>query len=130
MMVANKALNLVGLREGTMSLTVGQFEAWLREGLIKLHKDVTGRGPKDAYVKVFKKCIVFYLEDPLTVLERQLLRSGWGIEKIEELRKDLFEAMLPPFKEKIAEKVTANILNAMTIVNAKDQDQFGIIVLD
>ena len=110
-------------------MTVGQFEAWLREGLIKIHKDVTGRGPKDAYVKVFKKCIVFYLEDPLTILERLLLRSGWGIEKIEQLRKDLFEAMLPPFKERITEKIAANVLNAVTVVNARDQDQFGVIIL-
>jgi len=109
-------------------LTVGQFEAWLREGLIKIHKDVTGRGPKDAYVRVFKKCIVFYLEDTLTVLERQLLHSGWGIEKIDQLRKRLFEVMLPLFQEKITEKVAVNILNAMTILLA--EDQFGVIILD
>ncbi len=111
-------------------MTVGQFEAWLREGLIQIHKDVTGRGPKDAYVRLFKKCIVFYLEDPLTALEQQLLHSGWGVDKIDQLRADLLEVMLPAFQEKITEKVTANIMDYMTKVVADQQAQFGLIILD
>ncbi len=109
---------------------MGQFEAWLREGLIKVHKDFTGRGPKDAYVRVFRNCIVFILEDTLTALERQLLRSELGVEKIDQLRQDLFDAMLPLLKKRLTEKVAVDILRSMTLVIAEDNDQFGIIILD
>jgi len=94
-------------------LTVGQFEAWMREALIKIHKDATGRGPQDAYVRLFKNCIVFCLEDTLTALERQLLNSGWGEEEIGQLRFNLLkEVIIPRVQEKITEKVPANILDA------------------
>lgn len=111
-------------------MTLGQFEACLREGLIQIHRDVTGRGPKDAYVRLFKKCIVFYLEAPLTVLERQLLYSGWGVEKLDKLRADLLEVMLPSFQEIITDKVAANIMSSMTKVDTNQQIQYGLIILD
>jgi uncharacterized protein YbcI len=98
--------------------------------LIQIHKDVTGRGPKDTYVRLFKRCIVFYLEDPLTALERQLLHSGWGVEKVDKLRADLLEMILPLFQEIIAEKVAVNIISSMTKVVADQQAQFGLIILD
>jgi uncharacterized protein YbcI len=112
-------------------LTVGQFEAWMREALIKIHKDATGRGPQDAYVRLFKNCIVFCLEDTLTALERQLLNSGWGEEEIGQLRFNLLkEVIIPRVQEKITEKVPANILDAATIVRTEQQAQYGLFILD
>lgn len=111
-------------------MTVGQFEAWLRESLIQIHKEITGRGPKDAYVRLFKKTIVFCLEDALTALEKQLLDSGWRKEEITRLRMDLLEVIMPQIQEKIREKVLVDILDATTIVLTEQQSQYGLIILD
>lgn len=111
-------------------MTVGQFEAWLREGFIQIHKDATGRGPKDAYVRIFKNCIVFYLEDTLTALERQLLNSGWGQEEIGQVRKSLLKVIMPQLQKRIAEKIPVTIIDATTIVHTEQQIQYGLIILD
>lgn len=111
-------------------MTVGQFEAWLREGFIQIHKDATGRGPKDAYVRLFKNCIVFYLEDTLTALERQLLNSGWGQEEIGRVRMSLLKVIIPRLQERITEKFPVTIVDAATIVRTEQQVQYGLIILD
>jgi len=37
-------------------MTKGQAEAGFRDAMIRVHKEVTGKGPKDVYVKIRWKC--------------------------------------------------------------------------
>lgn len=111
-------------------VTVGQFEAWLKEGLIQIHKEATGRGPKEAHVRLFKKTIVFYLEETLTRLEQRLFDLGWGEKGINHIRTDLMEFIMPQIQEKIREKARVEILDTTTIVLPDQQAQYGLIILD
>lgn len=113
-----------------MVMTHGQVEAWLKEILVQIHKELTGRGPKDTYVRLFKRTVVFHLEDTFTPLENRLLDVAWGEDEIRQLRGQIFKSTLPILKHKIKDKLACEVLEAATIVLPGQHSQFGLLVLD
>jgi len=111
-------------------MTIGQAEASFREAIIKAHKEVTGRGPKDVHVKIFRNMIVFDMEDIFTLLEDRLLGVSGGQENIIRLRNEMNKSLIPLLKEAVEEIVECKVEECVTRVFPHWKSQYGILILD
>lgn len=111
-------------------MTIGQLEAWLREGFIQTHKELTGRGPRDTYIRIFRNTIVFHMEDVLTPLENRLLSSTGAEAEIKELRVRVLELMMPQISESIKRKLNCEVIDSIISILPEYNLQYGMLILD
>jgi uncharacterized protein YbcI len=107
----------------------GRSLAALSDGLVKLHKDVCGRGPTHARSFASGNAVVCLLHGGLTRAELTLLQSG-DADSVLEQRRSLYRVMKPLAVE-LAEEVLGRRVTAMTLAaDPANELETAVFVLD
>jgi len=115
--------------ESTRSESSGTKLAAVADGLVKLHKDVCGRGPTNARAFESGNAVVVLLFGGLTPGERTLLRSG-DVTAVENQRRSLHHVMEQPAREMV-ERELGRRVTAMTLAaDPANELETAVFVLD
>jgi uncharacterized protein YbcI len=107
----------------------GSKLASIADGLVKLHKDVCGRGPTNARCFVSGDAVVCLLYGGLTRGERTLLESG-DMEAVNRQRLALHHVMEGPARE-LVERELGRRVTAMTLAaDPANELETAVFVLD
>jgi uncharacterized protein YbcI len=93
--------------------STGTKLAALSDGLVKLHKDVCGRGPTHARSFAAGDAVVCLLHGGLTRAEKTLLEND-NADAVAEQRRSLYTVMKPQ-AIRLAEEVLGHRVTAMTL---------------
>ncbi|MDW7675736.1 MAG: Na-translocating system protein MpsC family protein [Bacillota bacterium] len=63
-----------------------KLENDLKRFMIRAHREIYGKGPKEAWVKINFNTATFYCFEPLTALEEFLLKTEGGEEEVKMIR--------------------------------------------
>ena len=103
--------------------------AALADGLVKLHKNVCGRGPTNARCFESGNTVVVLLFGGLTRGERTLLDSG-DLKAVERQRRSLHAVMHDPARD-LVERVLGRRVTAMTLAaDPANELETAVFVLD
>ena len=103
--------------------------AAIADGLVKIHKDVCGRGPTNARCFASGDTVVCLLVGGLTRGERTLLESG-DVEAVNRQRIALHRVMETPARE-LVERELGRRVTAMTLAaDPANELETAVFVLD
>lgn len=106
------------------------IEKDLTKRLIKCHKQLIGKGPAEACVKVYDNIITLYCCDILTIFERTIVKIPGGEQKILEMRNSILEHWEPKFVADMEREYSLKVLDVSVSFNINENCLFGAILVE
>jgi uncharacterized protein YbcI len=103
--------------------------AAIADGLVKIHKDVCGRGPTNARCFGSGNVVVCLLQGGLTRGERTLLESG-DLEAVNRQRIALHQVMETPARELVERELGRRVTAVTLAADPANELETAVFVLD
>jgi uncharacterized protein YbcI len=107
----------------------GTTLAAVSDGLVKLHKDICGRGPTNARTFASGNAVVCLLHRGLTRAEQTLLDDG-RVESVIRQRESLYRVMGPKAAELVGELLGRRVTAMTMAVDPANELETAVFVLD
>ncbi len=110
-----------------MCKSKNKLENEIKRFIIRFHREVFGKGPKDVWVKINYNTATFYCFEPLTALEEFLLKIEDGEEEVTRIRKKIDDKVKTHICSEL-ELLTGNkVLNIVSKICTNTNCIFGVI---
>lgn len=108
----------------------GGLESKITEEMIKLIKEVTGRGAEAAKTRICDDMVIVRLSKTLTHEEIQLVSTEEGKRLVKEMRAQLDAIIRPRLEEMISRLTNAGVVSLYKDVSIKRGEYIYIFILD
>lgn len=109
---------------------LGPVEDMVAKELAAMHKEVTGRGPRNVLVRILGDVIGFRFVDVLTPIEQSLLQVEGGAAQVQELRAQLALLCRGHLEEKLQEYLGVEVVDMVVGFDIKSGRLYGAVSLD
>ncbi|KUO53420.1 MAG: hypothetical protein APF76_09270 [Desulfitibacter sp. BRH_c19] len=106
------------------------MEKELTKRLIRCHKQLIGKGPAGASVKVYDNIITVYCCDILTSFEKTLQKTSGGDQRIIDSRTSIRECWEPQFVADMEKEYSLRVLDISVSINVNENCLFGAILVE
>jgi uncharacterized protein YbcI len=121
---------MASVHDSTRSESAGGIKlAAIADGLVKLHKDVCGRGPTNARCFDSGNTVVCLLFGGLTRGEQTLLQSG-DLDAVARQREALHRVMYEPARELVEREVGRRVAAMTLAADPANELETAVFVLD
>ena len=97
--------------------TKSEAETAVRNAVIKFEQEFMGRGPTEVKAFLLRDLVVVHLKGVLTPAERQLAKSGDGIEMVKRMRQNLIAQGGDKLCAQISEIIVSKITGLFTDID-------------
>ena len=111
-------------------MTKGQIEAQLSEAISKFELDYMGRGPDQIRTIILQDMIIIRQNGFLSISEKNLAKSKYGVELVKKVRTSLFESSRDMLEGIIKSILDLEIISTYSDVSTKTGEKIIIIVAD
>ncbi|MGB9679851.1 MAG: DUF2294 domain-containing protein [Thermoanaerobacteraceae bacterium] len=106
------------------------LESKINEEMIKLIKEITGRGAQASKTRICDDMIIVRLSKTLTHEEMQLVSTEEGKRLVRELRAQLDAIVRPKFEKMILEITGAKVVSLYKDISVKKGEYIYVFILD
>jgi uncharacterized protein YbcI len=110
--------------------TKSEIEKAIRNVIIKFEQEFMGRGPDDVKTFVVRDLVVVRLKGVLTPAERQLAKTGEGVDMVKRLRQNLIALGRDKLCEQINKITGAKTLALFTDIDVKIGERVFVFTVD
>lgn len=110
-------------------MSIGRLEDTLARQLATLHKEITGRGPRNVLVRLLGDIMAFRFADALTALERSLVERPDGPEQVKTLRRELLQICMERFDPYLQRELGVGIQDAAAGFDPATGCAYGVVAL-
>ncbi|NPV93400.1 MAG: DUF2294 domain-containing protein [Firmicutes bacterium] len=108
----------------------GKLETEMTNQLVKLEREVVGRGPQDARAYIVDDMVIIRLKGVLTIEEKNLAQTEIGRQAVKQIRQILRETYARD-KEKIVSDLTGcRVIGSHGDISTKTAEQVEVFILD
>lgn len=108
----------------------GGLESKINEEMIKLIKEVTGRGAEAAKTRICDDMVIVRLSKTLTHEEMQLISTEEGKRLVKEMRAQLDAIIRPRLEDMVSKLTNAKVISIYKDVSIKRGEYIYIFILD
>ena len=110
--------------------TKNEIEKAIRNAIIKFEQEFMGRGPDDVKTFVVRDLVVVRLKGVLTPAERQLAKTGEGVDMVKRLRQNLIALGRDKLCEQVNKITGAKTLALFTDIDVKIGERVFVFTVD
>ncbi len=110
--------------------TKGEAETAIRNAIIKFEQEFMGRGPMDVKAFIIRDLILVRLKGVLTPAERQLAKSGEGVEMVKAMRQNLITQGREKLCAQMTEITGATVSGLFTDIDTNIGERVIVFSLD
>lgn len=100
----------------------------IKKLLIKVHRDVFGKGPEEVWVSVTRNVATFYCSNSLTALEEFLLTTPGGEDEVKHLRHKITKYISPTLYSELEKTCGITVLSMTMELCTRSRVLFGAIL--
>jgi uncharacterized protein YbcI len=107
-----------------------KLEAELSEALIKLQRELIGRGPQETKTYIVQDMVIARFKGVMTVEEKHLAGHQDGRKLVKEMRQVLREMYSAQFEEIVEKHTGCKVLSSHSDMSTKTGERIEIFVID
>ncbi|MCI2255683.1 DUF2294 domain-containing protein [Domibacillus sp. PGB-M46] len=107
-----------------------KLEAELGEALIKLQRELIGRGPQETKIYIVQDMVIARFKGVMTVEEKHLAGHQDGRKLVKEMRQVLREMYSSQFEEIVEKYTGCKVLSSHSDMSTKTGERIEIFVID
>ncbi|WNS80526.1 DUF2294 domain-containing protein [Domibacillus sp. DTU_2020_1001157_1_SI_ALB_TIR_016] len=107
-----------------------KLEAELGEALIKLQRELIGRGPQETKIYIVQDMVIARFKGVMTVEEKHLAGHQDGRKLVKEMRQVLREMYSSQFEEIVEKHTGCKVLSSHSDMSTKTGERIEIFVID
>ncbi|WP_050183058.1 DUF2294 domain-containing protein [Domibacillus robiginosus] len=107
-----------------------KLEAELSEALIKLQRELIGRGPQETKTYIVQDMVIVRFKGVMTVEEKHLAGHKDGRKLVKEMRQVLREMYSNQFEEIVQKHTGCKVLSSHSDMSTKTGERIEIFVID
>ncbi|KOO50672.1 DUF2294 domain-containing protein [Priestia koreensis] len=113
-----------------MPLTKRKLEAEISESLIKVQRELMGRGPQEAKTYIIQDMVITRFKGVLTVEEKHLVENDNGRKLVKQMRQLLREMYSKHFEDVIEEHTGCKVLSSHSDTSTKIGERIEVFIMD
>ncbi|NPV26599.1 MAG: DUF2294 domain-containing protein [Firmicutes bacterium] len=107
-----------------------RLEAEITNLVVKLQREILGRGPEDARSYIVHDMVILRLKGVLTTVEKHLTKSEKGCQVVKQMREVLRETYAEEEEQIIANVTGCKVISSHSDISTKTGERIEIFILD
>ena len=108
----------------------GKLETDLINQIVKLQREVVGRGPQDARAYIVDDMVIIRLKGVLTTEEKNLAQTEKGRQAVKQIRQILRETYAQDTEKVISDLTGCRMISSHSDISTKTGERLEIFILD
>ncbi|OLN22274.1 hypothetical protein BTO30_11035 [Domibacillus antri] len=118
------------MEEGTVAGQKKKLEAELSEALIKLQRELIGRGPQETKTYIVQDMVITRFKGVMTVEEKHLAGHQEGRKLVKEMRQVLREMYSEQIEEIVEKHTNCKVLSSHSDMSTKTGERIEVFIMD
>jgi uncharacterized protein YbcI len=106
------------------------LETEITSCLVKLHRELVGRGPEDARTIIIEDMVIVRFKGVLSTEERHLVKTDKGRQIVKQMRQILRENFAQEEERIIAEATGCHVISSHSDISTKTGERVEVFILD
>ncbi|OMP66288.1 DUF2294 domain-containing protein [Domibacillus epiphyticus] len=113
-----------------MTVNKKKLESELSEALIKLQRELIGRGPQETKTYIVQDMVIARFKGVMTVEEKHLVSRQDGRKLVKQMRQVLREMYSKQFEEIVEKHTKCKVLSSHSDMSTKTGERIEVFIID